>query len=96
MKYMVAVSWDSNQTKHVVETGMRQIARRPVGRAVGGATTIVRFSVVGENMVFSLIEAQDHQDLLREIAPIIQYASVRVYPVIDADEGLKILYENLQ
>jgi hypothetical protein len=95
MKYMVTVSWECDQTKAVVETGMRQIARRPVGEDVGGATTIVRFSVVGENIVFSLIEAEDHQDLLREIAPIMQYAEVKVYPVLDADEGLNILYNTL-
>lgn len=96
MKYLVTVSWDCDQTKAVVETGMRQMERRPIGETVGGATTIVRFSVVGENLVFSLIDAEDHQDLLREIAPIKQYADVTVYPVIDADEGIKILYDSFQ
>lgn len=61
-----------------------------------GATTIVRFMVVGESKVFSLIEAEDHQNLLKEIAAIFRYAEVKVYPVIDADEGIKLLYDALR
>jgi hypothetical protein len=50
----------------------------------------------GGEQVFSLIETEDHQSLLRVLAPILQYAESDVYPVLDADEGIKILYDGLQ